>query len=297
MRKLVSSLFARENMMERGTQHPVSLSLVLIIAVAQAIIYVAEFSGIPLAHMMSLDSRTLHIPSLFFLVSHYAPVYGTAAEFGAGFSPLDFMAGLVLWLLCSLALFSAGPVVEGYLGTRKTFASLLACCAGHALLALAIKPQVAFSSAAFASFVLMVSVLVQLEQRDIARERDADFRLALLLFLIAFAGVTAAFMPSDSYDSLLAGAGIGPILGVTAFVLHRKQQLREVDRKGEGAVGSMYFVDEFDLLTREEIQARMDRLLAKISTDGMNSLAPDERRFLSNASGRLKASEPKQPSR
>jgi hypothetical protein len=59
----------------------------------------------------------------------------------------------------------------------------------------------------------------------------------------------------------------------------------------------MYFVDEFDLLTREEIQARMDRLLAKISTAGMGSLAPDERRFLNNASGRLKASEPRQPSR
>lgn len=297
MRKLMTSLFSRENVLERGTQHPVSLSLVLIIAVAQAIIYVAEFSSIPLAHMLALDARTLNIPSLFFFVVHYAPIYGAGMEFGAGFSPLDFAAALMLWALCSLSIFTAGPVVESYLGTRKTFAALLACCAGHALLALALKPGVAFSSAAFAAFALMVSVLVHIEQRDAQHERDSDFRLALLVLLVAFAGVTAAFMPSDSYDSLLAGVGVGPVLGVAAFVLHRKQQMRAVSRKGEGPVGTMYFVDEFDLMTREEIQARMDRLLAKISTDGMSSLAPEERRFLANASGRLRASEPKQPSR
>lgn len=296
MRKWMSSFFARDNMMERGTQHPVSLSLVLIIAVAQAIIYVAEFSGIPLAHMLSLDVSTLNIQSLFFFASHYAPIFGSSPEFGAGFSPLDFLASLVLWLLCSLALFTAGPMVESYLGTRKTLASLLACGAAHAALALALKPGMAFSTIAFASFLATVAVLIHLEQRDASKERDNDFRLALQVFMIAFAGVAAAFMPSDSYDGLLVGAGVGPVLGVAAFVFHRKQQLREVERRGEGHVGSMYFVDEFDLLTREEIQTRMDRLLAKISTAGMNSLAPDERRFLANASGRLKASEPKQPS-
>lgn len=297
MRNWMSSFFARDNMMERGTQHPVSLSLVLIIAVAQAIIYVAEFSGIPLAHMLSLDVGTLNIQSLFFFVSHYAPVFGSSPEFGAGFSPLDFLSSLLLWLMCSLGLFSAGPMVETYFGTRRTLASGLACGAAHAALALALKPGMAFSSIAFASFLLTVSVLIHLERRELSLERDNDFRLLLLVLLVTLAGVLAAFMPSDSYDSLLSGAGVGPVLGVAAFVLHRKQQLREVEKRGEGHVGTMYFVDEFDLLTREEIQTRMDRLLAKISTAGLNSLAPDERRFLANASGRLKTSEPKQTSR
>jgi membrane associated rhomboid family serine protease len=293
----MSTLFARENLMERGTQHPVSLSLVLIMAVAQAIIYVAEISGIPLAHMLSFDAGSVEFSSLFFPVSHYAPVYGASTEFGAGFSPLDFAAGLMLWLMCSLALFSAGPLVESYLGSRRTVAALLACSTAHVLLSLTLKPGVAFSTAAFATFVLMVSILIHLEQRDLSRERDNDFRLTLLVFLVAFAGVTAAFMPSDSYDSLLPAVGVGPILGIAAFVLHRKLQMREVEKKGQGNVGTLYFVDEFDLLTREEIQSRMDRLLAKISTGGMNSLAPDERRFLANASGRLKAAEPRQTSR
>jgi hypothetical protein len=297
MRKWMSSLFARENFIERGTQHPVSLCLGVMVAVAQGFIYVLEISGIQAAHALSFDSASIGIPSAFFWLSHYAPIYGASPEFGAGFAPVDFAAGLMLWLMCSLALFSAGPLVESYLGTRRTIAAFLACSAAHVLLALALKPGVAFSTAAFASFVLMVSVLIHLEQRDASRERDNDFRLVLLVFLVAFAGVTAAFMPSDSYDSLLPAVGVGPVLGVAAFVLHRKLQMRDVDQKGQGHVGTLYFVDEFDLLTREEIQSHMDRLLAKISTGGMNSLAPDERRFLANASGRLKTTEPRQTSR
>lgn len=297
MRKWMQSLFARENLMERGTQHPVTLCLGAMVVVAQVFIYVLEISGIPAARALSFEAARVHVPSAFFWLSHYAPVYGASPEFGAGFSPADFVAALMLWLLCSLALFSAGPIVESYLGMRRTLAAFLGCCTAHALLSMTLAPGVAFSTAAFATFALMVSILIHLEQRDLSRERDNDFRLALLVLLVAFAGVTAGFMPSDVYDSLLPAVGVGPILGVAAFVLHRKLQMREVEKKGQGNVGTLYFVDEFDLLTREEIQSRMDRLLAKISTGGMNSLAPDERRFLANASGRLKAAEPKQHSR
>lgn len=297
MRSWIVNLFTRDSLMERGTQHPFTLMLLLTMAIAQSTIYVAEFSNIPLSHMVAFDARMIHVPSFFFPITHYAPLVSGGPEFGAGFSPLDFSASLVLWLLCGVALLSGGPVVESYLGTLKTSVAFVASCGLHVALALALPDAIAYSTMAFSTFLLVLSVLVHLEQRDSTREPENDFRLALLLFLFAFAGLTAGFMPDPSYHGLMPAIAAGPALALGAFVLNRKLQMREVNKAGQGHVGSLYFVDEFDLLTRDEIQARMDRLLAKISSNGMNSLAPDERRFLANASGRLKAAEPKQPSR
>lgn len=294
MQRLFTSLFARETLMERGTQHPFTLMLLLTTAIAQATIYVAEFSNIPLSHMVAFDAQSVHIPSLFFPITHYVPLVDERGV-GVGFSPVDFAASLVLWLLCGVALLSAGPLVESYLGTRKMLLSFVLCGAGHGLLALTVQPGMAFSSLAFAAFLLVVSTLIHLERRDPAREPESDFRLMLLLLVFSYAAVTAAFLPAPAYDGLLLAAAVGPALGLGVFVFNRRMQMREVEKRGQGHVGALYFVDEFDLMTREEIQSRMDRLLAKISQDGMNSLAPEERRFLANASGRLKASEPRQP--
>jgi hypothetical protein len=292
MRRWLASLFARDTLMERGTQHPFTLVMLMVVAIAQACIYVAEFSYLPLGRMLGFDASAVHLPSFFFFISHYAPLPD-----GTGFSALDFAASLVLWFLCGISLLAAGPLVEGYLGLRKTFACFVACCAAHLLLAMAVAPGVAFSTAAFCAFLLSLACLIHLEQRDLAREPENDFRLLLLIMLLAFGAVAAGFMPHESYDSLLPALAAGPALALLAFVFNRKLQMRDVHKKGQGTVGTMYFVDEFDLLTREEIQSRMDRLLAKISQTGMQSLAPDERRFLANASGRLKPTEPRQASR
>jgi hypothetical protein len=115
--------------------------------------------------------------------------------------------------------------------------------------------------------------------------------MALLMAALVLAAISAAFLPHGSYDSLLAAVGVGPVFAVIGFVLNWKLQMRAVRLRGQGKVGNLYFVEEIDLLTRNEIEDRMDRLLEKIAGQGMDSLNPDEQRFLRNASRRLKASE------
>ena len=100
----------------------------------------------------------------------------------------------------------------------------------------------------------------------------------------------AGFLAHPSYKSLLPAVAVGPACAVTAFVVNRKLQMRRVRMRGEGKVGDLYFVDEVDLLTRTEVETRMDRLLAKIAATGMDSLTIEERRFLKHASQRLKRS-------
>jgi hypothetical protein len=90
---------------------------------------------------------------------------------------------------------------------------------------------------------------------------------------------------------------VGPAFALVGFVLNWKLQMRAVRMKGQGKVGNLYFVEEIDLLTRNEIEERMDRLLEKIAGQGMESLDPDEQRFLKHASRRLKASESEEASR
>ena len=140
------------------------------------------------------------------------------------------------------------------------------------------------------------SLLVQLERRETRVETENDLRMLLLMAAVVLAAMTAGFLQHSSYDSLLAGVGVGPAFAVVGFVVNWKLQMREVRMRGEGKVGNLYFVEEIDLLTREEIEERMDRLLDKIANKGMDSLEPEENRFLKNASQRLKASESEEAS-
>lgn len=295
MSRLASSVLKRDQIVERLAAHPLTLALGAVMVFAQAAIYVGEISGTPFATWFALDFTNFQPGGLLFPLSHYAPVAPTFTE-GAGFSALDFIASLALFAVCAMALLTCGPVVESHYGTRKTFMAFALCCMGHAAVGSALPGKFAFGTLAFASFLLVTSLLVQLERRSARVETENDFRMLLLMAGVVTAAVCAGFLQHPSYNGLLAAIGVGPTFALVGFVVNWKLQMREVRLRGEGKVGNLYFVEEIDLLTREEIQERMDRLLEKIAEHGMNALEPEEHRFLKHASLRLKASESEEAS-
>lgn len=290
MSRLVSSVLKREQIVERLTAHPLSLSLGAVIVFAQVMVMVGEISGVPFGSWLALNLHDFQVGGLLFPLTHYAPIAGNLTT-GAGFQGLDFVASLTLFFVCALSLMTCGPVVEGHYGTRRTFLAFALCTLGHGAVASALPGKFAFSTLAFATFLIVTSLLVQLERRESRVEAENDLRMLLLMASVVLAAMTAGFLPHASYDGLLAAVGVGPVFAVVGFVVNWKLQMREVRLKGEGKVGNLYFVEEIDLLTREEIEARMDRLLDKIGAQGLNALDPEEHRFLRSASQRLKASE------
>jgi len=294
MSRLAASVLKRDQIVERMTAHPLMLSLGAVIVFAQAAVYVGEIVGAPFGRMLALDFSAFTPGGLFFALTHYAPV--SEPEIGSGLIALDFLASVTLFAVCGLSLLSAGPVVEQYYGTRKTALAFVLCLAGHASVAAALPGKFAFSTLAFATFLIVTSLLVQLERRESRVETQNDFRMALLLSALVLAAMCAAFLQHPSYISLLAAVAVGPAFAVLGFVVNWKLQMRAVRLRGQGKVGNLYFVEEVDLLTRDEIESRMDRLLEKIAGGGMDALDPDEQRFLRSASRRLKASESEEAS-
>lgn len=289
MSRLASSILKRDQVLERLTAHPFTLSFGAVIVFAQVAIYVGEISNVPFGTWFALDFNSLDAGGLLFPFTHYAPVSGP--EIGAGFSGLDFMASLALFFICALSLLTCGPVVESHYGTRRTLLAFILCTVGHASVASALPGRFAFGSLAFASFLIVTSLLVQLERRETRVETENDFRMLLLMASVVLAAMAAGFLQHPSYHGLLAAVAVGPVFAVVGFVLNWKLQMRRVRLRGQGKVGNLYFVEEIDLLTRDEIQSRMDRLLDKIAARGMDALDAEELRFLRNASHRLKESE------
>ena len=287
MSRLIRSVLRRDQVIERLTAHPLTLALGAAMLFAQAAVCVGEVAGVPFGRWFALLAHDIEPGALLFPLSHYAPV--SDAHIGGGFAPLDFVFSMVLFSLCGLTLLTCGPVVENYYGTRRTFGLLVLTTAGHAGAALAMRDGAAFSLIAFCGLLLTTCLLVQFDRRDTS-EGDADARVLGLVAAFAVSCLGAGFLPHPAYDSLPAAAGVGPVLGLAAFALHRRMQMRAVRLRGEGKVGDLYFVDELDLLTRDELQERTDTLLAKIGSQGLDALSPEERRFLKRASERLKAS-------
>ncbi len=278
----------RDQVVERLLAHPFTLALGAALVFSQAAIYVAEISGVPFGRLFALDFSEMNLGGLLFPLTHYAPISGTTL--GAGFLPLDFLFSLLLFGLCGFSVLHCGPAVEAYYGTRRTVATFILCTLAHATVAAAMPGGYAYSSLAYATFLAVTSLLINLEHRDEESEARADLRVMVVLGGLVIAAMGAAFLSHPAYDGLLAAACVGPVLAVTAFVVNRRLQMRRVRLRGEGKVGDLYFVDEVDLLTRHEVESRMDRLLGKIASTGMDSLTIEERRFLKHASQRLKRS-------
>lgn len=268
--------------------HPFSFALGAALLLVQVAIYVTEISGVPFGRFFALHYHEMNLGGVLFPFTHYAPVSGST--FGAGFVPMDFVFSLALFGLCVFSVLHCGPAVEGYYGTRRTVAVFFLVSLAHAAVAAALPGGFAFSSLAFGMFLAVTSLLIAMERRDEESESRADMRMLVVLGGLVVAALGAGFLAHPSYKSLLAAVAVGPACAVTAFVINRRLQMRQVRLRGEGRVGDLYFVDEVDLLTRAEVETRMDRLLGKIAATGIDSLSPEERRFLKHASQRLKRS-------
>ncbi|MBZ0137554.1 MAG: hypothetical protein K8I27_14405 [Planctomycetes bacterium] len=290
MSRLANSVLKRDQIVERLTAHPLSLALGAVIVFAQVAIFVGEISNIPFALWFALDIQNFHVGGMLFPLSHYAPLAADITT-GAGFQGLDFLASLLLFAICALSLLTCGPVVESHYGTRRTFLAFVACTVGHAAVASALPGKFVYSTLAFATFLVVTSLLVQLERRETRVETQNDLRMLLLMASIVLAAMTSGFLEHPSYHGLLAAVAVGPTFAMVGFVVNWKLQMRQVRLRGEGKVGNLYFVEEIDLLTRDEIEERMNLLLDKIAAQGMENLDPDELRFLRNASARLKSNE------
>jgi len=286
MSRDTSKTIRRDQIVERLLAHPFSFALGAALLLVQVAIYVTEISGVPFGRFFALNFAEMNLGGVLFPFTHYAPVSGNT--FGAGFLPLDFLYSLVLFGLCGFSVLHCGPAVEGYYGTRRTVAVFLLVSLAHAAVAAALPGGFAFSSLAYAMFLSVTALLISMERRDEESESQADMRVLVVLGGLVVAAMGAGFLMHSSYKGLLAAVAVGPACAVTAFVVNRRLQMRRVRLRGEGKVGDLYFVDEVDLLTRLEVETRMDRLLGKIASTGMDSLSPEERRFLKHASQRLK---------
>ncbi|MHC4839387.1 MAG: hypothetical protein ACYTDT_00290 [Planctomycetota bacterium] len=286
MLKLAKSVIKRDQVVERLTAHPFTLFLGSIIVFAQATVMVGEVAGFPFARWLALDTAEFHLAGVFYAISHYPPLSGMTD--GAGFAALPMLSSILLFLVCGASLLVCGAEVERNLGTRRTALAFLIVTFGHAVIGKVLGAGLMYSALAFCTWLLTASLLMQLELRTHKHESYADTRMALLIAGGLVALMCAGFLRDPVYLGLVAAVGVGPSFAVMGHMIHRRLQLRAVRKRGSGKVGNLYFVDETDLLTREEVQKRMDVLLDKIASRGIDGLLPEERQFLTYASKRLK---------
>lgn len=289
MSRLATSVLRRDQIVERMAAHPFTLALGAVLVFAQAAIYVGEVAGMPMSSWIALDLSNPQPGGLLFAFTHYAPIAESLTV--SSFSAIDFVASALLFTVCGLSLLLNGPAVEQYYGTRKIAGAFVLCLLTHAALASALPQGYAWGTLAFATFLSVTALLAHLERRSTQAEVHNDIRMLLLLAALVVSTLSAAFLAHVAYQGLLAAVAAGPALAMIVFVLNRKLQLRRVRRMGQGKVGNLYFVEEIDLLTRDEIQERTDHLLEKIAGQGIESLDTEEQRFLRSASLRLRASE------
>ncbi|MCF6227081.1 MAG: hypothetical protein L3J82_00205 [Planctomycetes bacterium] len=289
MLKLASSILERDQILERLTAHPFTLFLGSIIVFAQATVMVGEVAGFPFARWLALDANSFHLAGIFFPISHYPPL--SEMTVGAGFAPMALLSSILLFSICGASLLICGPEIERTLGTRRTAIAFVIVTFAHAVIGKVLGAGLIYGALAFCTWLVTSSLLIQLESRSHKNGAYTDTRMALLIAAGLLALMCAGFLREPVYLGLIAAVGVGPTFAVMGHVLNRRLEVRAVKRKGSGKVGSLYFVDETDLLTREEVQARMDVLLDKIASRGLDGLLPEERQFLTYASKRLKETE------
>src|SRR5262245_52250041 len=115
MSRLISRVLGRDQIVERLTAHPFTLSLAAAMVFAQAAVYVAEICDVPFGRLFALNVHEVTLGGLLFPLTHYAPVSSPGQA--AGFQPLDFLYSLVLFGVCLSSVLHCGPAVEAYYGT------------------------------------------------------------------------------------------------------------------------------------------------------------------------------------
>jgi hypothetical protein len=209
----------------------------------------------------------------------------------------SLLASIVLYCLAAAALVACCPQSEARLGTRGAAMLLVAVAGLQALASLfAFGDPAAFSPSGIVFALLTLSYLASFERaRPVgASGRDravgdgvANLRLLVLVFFSLLVGVCAAL--DAGFRPMLAGLLVGPPAALVAFALKRRSEIRGLELDGSGDVAGLFYADDTELLTTEELRSLTDRLLEQISAEGMESLDRNQKLFLSRASARLRA--------
>lgn len=278
-----------ETILQRAHAHPFVLALGAMLVLFHAVTLTGEIAGLPFGSWFSFNAHDLHAGAFLFPFCNFPPI--SSLDGVHRFSSLDFLASFVVFLLVGASLLKCGARMESHYSTKGLFVLFLLTSGVHALLAGALPSGVAFGTLAFAVFLVVSDLLVHLNDSRKSNEAEIDIRMSLLVAIVSVSAVAAGFLSDPSWGGHLVALASGGLVGVCAYVAQRRYQLRLVRKQGSGSVGGLYFVDETELLTRDEIQSRMDRLLDKIGAQGMESLTGDEQRFMKQASRRIKAIE------
>jgi membrane associated rhomboid family serine protease len=190
-----------------------------------------------------------------------------------------------------LILFFAGRILEGIVGTRRFLGLYVACAAGGALGAFLHDQPGQPTIGAGGSIMGVLTILLVLAPNlpvnlifFMLRLKWVVFVLVAIDFCFAVGGPVILDDPSPSYywtPLLGAVTGFGGIWVWPRVLRPRVEQLRQrLDRRRE--------VDEIERSLHDEKE--LDRILDKITRQGMGSLTERERRFLKRASTRYHGS-------
>lgn len=263
------------------------LTLVLFLGLACMLL------GVPAGEAFALNIESLAKLQAWRLFTFVFSCFTPTLEPGLQTAAAVFASSLI-YCMCIAALSVGGPAAERRLGTAYALGmGVVAAVIQAAFTLVILGMEHAFSPVGPALAFLVFAIIVEFERNTPSTEVELDMRLVVLAFMVLVVAVAASFEPS--FRPLLPGLLAGPVVAISAFAFKRKAERERVARDGSGQVGTLYYADETELLTAEELKLEADRLLEKISVDGYASLTPQQRTFLARASQRLRAVKPPEP--
>jgi membrane associated rhomboid family serine protease len=214
--------------------------------------------------------------------------------------------GLLHLLANTLGLVVFGSAVEARLGPRNFLLYYLYCGIGGALFTLGINglvPQPPVVGASGAVFGLLVAFALFWPDAEVVPfPLPLPIKARTLAFVLVSLNVVLAFVPMATSVAYAAHAG-GALFG---YLFFRLQSLsRRAPAEPPQAVQRVVMVQSGNgdpprratpstpirarrRIDADPVAAEMDRVLDKISAEGMSSLTADERRFLFEVSNRKK---------
>ena len=181
-----------------------------------------------------------------------------------------------------LALYFFGCMVERHYGTRKFLAFYLTCAVFASLVYTACQLITATYMLALGASGAIMGVLMVAAchyPNDIVYYLLFPIRLRTLAWIFIGINLYMAIMAPD--NQVGATAHLGGLLFGYLYYRYGDRAHRYIDRIGERAVAQY---ERHDYKRTMQLREEVDRLLDKISREGLNSLSQQERQFLHKAS-------------
>ena len=269
---------------------PVVVSFVILLTLTQLVGSVLAFFEISAGNYLNLTKESLVDFEVWRLATFSFSCFAPST---AALDRAPLFASILIYSISMTALFASGVATEERLGSMPTTLLFIVVIFFQALFSVVVFGQgadtafgTAFSPLAVILSMLTMAQLVEFERNDPRREAELDFRVVLMSFIIILSAVAAALYPP--FKPLLVALVVGPLFAIVAFAVLRKAEREALRRVGHGGVGGLYYAEESEMLTVEELRARTDKLLSMIAKSGYESLTKEEHRFLSRASQRLR---------